>query len=535
MRRMIVTIGLMTAWAASGSLAEGTYVAFSLREAQRQAEEGPETESLQSLGGITRIIGMVMDNEGQDIVLVGRREKGLPAASLDDLVLALRARLVHNSWPSVDISPTADTARTGLQEVSYGGHIAQSTFGHDLLECDVILKRYSLGLLPSIDGVGSYRSLYVDRLRDRARSQGTRIVDVRWLQEPKEVAEAAMQRHRRAIRREQNCQLRFWFFPREPFHFVVRQDVFIVRQLDLMVRLQVASEAERSESTASQASGFLQTGQLFAERFNKNLQAVVANYPQLRRLKILYDMVAVAEGVRVLENRLDLTYFLDRHTVTTVRTPQDHPLVNLCGLVRYDDGNERAVSIRGGVQFAAELKWLNEGDITPLRDIVLDTRPGPGSLVWPVPLETWNAPNCQDLPTAVATRTQPPSDRMTPFNTTPGHLLVAQEYLLGPEQVARRSITRAFTGFAGLVPGPPMANPLPAIDFSTDTQGAAPGLSVRTTDLGGVYIDASGKTIELASVPTLLENLHLAVLRERPSRESIHWDILLPEEALDDD
>ena len=532
-RRHVVMAMFPCLLSSAATLAHDTYVAFSIREAQRQAEAGAHNMLLHSLGGVTRVVGMVCDEEGSDVILVGRREATLPPARLDDLVVALRARMVQRSWPMVSIDPTADTPRTGRQTVTFGGGVADCGFGQDFLQCDVLLKRYSLGLLRPTKGVKPYPSLYVDELRSRARADGRRIVEIRWLQAGDQAAEATKQRHDRIIRSQRTCQLRFWFFPYEPFLFLVRDGVFVIRELRLMVRLQVTPPAKQSREEMAQTDDFLQAGQKFALQFTQYLPAVSADHPQLKRLKILYDLVAAAEGIRTLKSRPDLTYFLQKHPVRVVKTPTDHELIKLQGFVQCDDGTEHAVSISGGVRFATQLRWLNDGDVTPLQEIVLETRPKATSLCWPLPLEAWDVPNCQDLPALPEVRGYASNVIAVP-EKAPACQLAAQEYLLEPEIAPGGAGQPTFVGFGARIHPLPSVGVAPTIEYRADVSGTA-RFRVKTDDLGGVYIDAGGRRLDPSSVSYLLDQLRTQVIRNRPTPESPQWDIDIPEEVSEDD
>jgi len=98
------------------------------------------------------------------------------ALRLDDLAVALRARLVHDDWPMVSIDPVASTARTGQQQVRLKGGIAATRFGQDLLAADIFLKRYSLEAVPAMSAAPSYRSL-VDQATRQSLARQRRV---RW-------------------------------------------------------------------------------------------------------------------------------------------------------------------------------------------------------------------------------------------------------------------------------------------------------------------------------------------------------------------
>ena len=112
--------------------AKAYYVAYSLREAIFQTRNGLSSDNLLKLGSITRVAGMVYDREGRDVILVGIADGTLPSATFDDFVVALRARLLHNSWPLVSIDPVPEPDESKNQMVRFDGQIANTAFGKSL-------------------------------------------------------------------------------------------------------------------------------------------------------------------------------------------------------------------------------------------------------------------------------------------------------------------------------------------------------------------------------------------------------------------
>src|SRR5689334_14332269 len=83
------------------------YVAFSLKNAEARiiSAAGRVDPDLMNLGGITRIEGLVVDREREDIIIVGEKNSGTDGAllTLDDFAVILRARIILNQWPLVSI------------------------------------------------------------------------------------------------------------------------------------------------------------------------------------------------------------------------------------------------------------------------------------------------------------------------------------------------------------------------------------------------------------------------------------------------
>lgn len=116
------------------------FVAFSMNAAERLDRLGSGGTPLQSLGGITRVVGSVRDRVTGDLVVVGVVDSSRSPLSLDDLVVALRALHLHREAPLVSIDRTVDTQRTGRQAVRLEGGIADTAFGRDLIAADAVLK-----------------------------------------------------------------------------------------------------------------------------------------------------------------------------------------------------------------------------------------------------------------------------------------------------------------------------------------------------------------------------------------------------------
>jgi hypothetical protein len=148
------------------------YVAYSLNTAKETLRanlkaDWRETQSeLYDLGGMTRVRGLVIDRTNNDVIVIGLRDKSRPALTLDDLSVALRARLVKGEWPLVSIDFTEQTKTTKMQKVRYEGGIEGTGFGSDMFDADLRLKKIYQGTLAS----GSPKSVFEnsDLLKERA-------------------------------------------------------------------------------------------------------------------------------------------------------------------------------------------------------------------------------------------------------------------------------------------------------------------------------------------------------------------------------
>lgn len=146
-----ISVFLLTGIAGTRAPAEEEYVAFSLNMARTMIESDGGFESdewrvnhpeVLYLDGITRIYGLVHDTRNDDAVIVGQRDPSGCELTLDDFVVALRARMIRGEWPLVSIDPLFDeNGEMGEeQHVRFEGGIENTAFGNSLYEADFLLK-----------------------------------------------------------------------------------------------------------------------------------------------------------------------------------------------------------------------------------------------------------------------------------------------------------------------------------------------------------------------------------------------------------
>jgi hypothetical protein len=338
----------------------GQFLAYSMKEAERHLKEGRRASTeVTEMGGITRLAGMVYDPQQRDLIIVGQVNAGEEQIYLDDFVVALRTLLVHNTWPLVSIDKTPDSYQTGKQRIRFEGGIADTRFGKELLEADIVLKKLALGLLPAeVWGLRSYFTL----CKDYAQTQGM----------------------------EERLSTRFWFYPPKDGNILARrEDVFALERVQVGVQTQVMSLNGTSTVDSAQVRDPL--GEEFASALTTHYEDLSVYYPQIRRLKIFFDLVALARGVQTLSTKPDLTYWLQEYNVPRVETPMDYPLLQQKAQVHATD-TVRILQIDGGIELRALVLRLQDGDVTALKEAVLHTRPTANTLTWKLPLAGWQIP-----------------------------------------------------------------------------------------------------------------------------------------------
>lgn len=504
MKRLVTLIYCIACGVLAGSWDAawpGPFVAYSLGAAAKLASADGKAAGLKTLAGMTRILGMVHDPAG-DVVLVGRVVEGHAGATLDDLVIALRARLVHDEWPTVSLDPTAESAATGLHAVTWRGGIAASRFGADFLRADIFLKQLSLQAT-SKARLPTFRALLEDGIKVDLRRQGVEVGGVDW-RAMQDLASRLKPLLDSAVSSEVAYQVRFWFSPQQP-RFVARAGVFAIDALQLGVEVELLSSGARPDADQRGASAFVDASQAFASSLTQTIADLMTANASVNRLKILYDLVAVAEGLRYLENVPDLSYFMRHHAVKRVETPTSHRMTELLGLVHRSDNVRQVLVISGGVRFAAEIEWLNAGDVTPLREIVLTTRPRPDALTWVLPLDGWHMPNSHDLQRAtLAAGVRAPGNNASP----PGFSLSTQSIVLQvPAHALRGPVLR---DVLRATPVPPLDPKAPRMTFLDRLGGVSINVEVNEHSFRHDMSDA-------------LSAMRTRILNTRPRNGALAW------------
>jgi hypothetical protein len=286
---------------------------------------------------------MVYDADNSDVILIGSKEPG-PPLDLDSLIVAMHAVLVLKQWPLVSIDPGPNSAATGKQIVRPEG-IEDSVFGRDFLSADVRLKRLGLGL-DQAAGIESYFAQREKLLtRGAAQAEGSS---------------------------------RFWFYAVDPG--LEEQDgVFLIRRLALGVRAQSlgwVGTAVQPRDAAAEA---------FAKELSTGFGGLVQRYPEVARLRSLYEMVAVARGLEMVP-KAAYSWWLNGYRVKVMPTPREFNVIRREEQIRTPAG-QRVFEVSGGIQFRALTIRLMDGDATALREAVLLSRPTRGQLSWKVPVD----------------------------------------------------------------------------------------------------------------------------------------------------
>lgn len=333
----------------------GPFIAISLTQAERLSRQSREfPEQVRDLGGITRIAGMVYDQQNRDVILVGQANYGEQFITLDDFGVAARAVLGQHESPFVSIDPTSDTPRTMRQKVRYGKGTEQSQFGSDLLAADVVLKKLALGqLTANVWGLPSYFQLSADEWRATGKLNG--------------------------------LACRFWFFPTN-LALANQLGVIVVNDLRVAVKTEIISATEGPRELHDDA------GEAFATRLTEVVNDIAVAHKEVARLKPLFDLVGLVTAWERIAPITEADYWLKSFQPKRVDTTNDYDLLVVSDRLTRD-GEQTTLRVQGGVELKAKIGDLNDGDATAFKVLVLESRPSTDSIIWRVPLEGWEIPD----------------------------------------------------------------------------------------------------------------------------------------------
>ncbi|MCX7049015.1 MAG: hypothetical protein NTX50_26460, partial [Candidatus Sumerlaeota bacterium] len=248
------------------------YTAFSLRVAQKKIEQDgndwrKKSPEILNLAGINRVEGFVLDYVTSDTILVGQHEEDRAPLTLDDLVVALRARFVFGEWPLVSIDPTINTLKTKMQYVRFEGGIRDTAFGQALYEADYRLKEMSMGHAPP--GIAGLKT--------------------KWDRDVEEL-------ERESVSKQWNVNSRFWFYPINP-HVVVREGVCVVRGLKVGVFTEVLSAMIDGKQVKDIRRFKNENNEAFANDVSARFDDLCKTQPSFNHLRGLQEMVAVSKAL----------------------------------------------------------------------------------------------------------------------------------------------------------------------------------------------------------------------------------------------
>jgi tetratricopeptide (TPR) repeat protein len=341
----------------------GTYIAYSLAVAKATIQNLPPGVDYRrrfpevfAIAGINKIVGLVSDPKTGDIILVGKHAIGRAPLTLDDFVVALRARFIHREWPAVSIDPPASQNRRE-QIVRFEGGIENTQFGADLINADYQLKLIGMGHLPT--GDKAVRS-YWGNLRTTPAAKLPR------------------------------GSTRFWFFP-VLSNVTLRQGVIAISDLSVQVLTEQLG-AEKSKPTSESSSRLRDpAADKFAEEVNRAFPRMAMEYQSFSRVWGLSEIVALATAIEEIHDQSTFNFWIRSYSVRRVPTTSRIPRYR-----RQEISENRRQGLSGGVKLAALAIRLRSGDVSALRESVLLTKPHATALRWKFIVSDWVIPTTDD-------------------------------------------------------------------------------------------------------------------------------------------
>ncbi|MFH1688774.1 MAG: DUF1598 domain-containing protein [Candidatus Eisenbacteria bacterium] len=315
--------------------------AVSLRVLQRKLGEcepgGTCPDEVLHLGGITRIVGYVTDDDTGDVILVGETDESAPPLHLQDFIVALksargdyaelRGGIYFYSNPGCSIDPNPDVMMD-LTEVSES--IDSATTEEEVALG--ILDWYSACREPQevkVFGVPfdtRFAKVMVDADYEMKRLvDGSDSLDIRGFRSLTDMSLA--QARRDMLADDDSDPLsslnRFWFYPGEVTY---REDegVKVIEQCPVVLLTEEEYLSSSGESVGSGRADALAAE--FAGDFTDHYDEIADERPIYRELEGLFSMVALsklmkADGV-LTEAQFDLSYLLDRYRVPETPVPR---------------------------------------------------------------------------------------------------------------------------------------------------------------------------------------------------------------------
>ncbi len=338
--------------------------AYSMAGAQAVIEKAVNTgrdfrihdKDVYHLGGITRPIAIVLDGESADWILVGERDPDAAVLTLDDLVVALRARFLH---PVQDPGVTIDPSKCQIssksanfewcphvspQKVRFFGGINGTRFGKVCFDADWLMKRVSFGL-------------------DKLEVENLQIF-----------YELVVQEHRASERGATKVSSRFWFFP-----IINRVNVFDDVVLLEKLRMGVFTEVMYAEVDGKPLADLdsFQDGpsESFSRSFSDNFDAAAKTNEVLDTLRGLTRLAALSKGLVQSDNSADMTFWLKNYPVAQVNTPTEVEVLNV-------ENREVGIRVSGGVELTALAARIKGGDAGALKELVVNTRHPREAVSW---------------------------------------------------------------------------------------------------------------------------------------------------------
>jgi tetratricopeptide (TPR) repeat protein len=347
---LAVAIGLLWVALVGAQGDRSELIAFSLREAQRALQKsGLSRTELNAAGGMGELVGLIVDQQGQDLVLLGRKVEGARLFSLDDLVFLMRAAQQRGlSGPGVSLEPKRDDIHSGVLEVRFFGGAANTGMGQVCFDSDYLMKKMALGDVPT--GVAGIRN-YAQLTADWTNREGPRS----W-----------------------NVLSRFWFTPiYAPVAATPTKDIFLLKEVKVRAQVQTLF-AEINGKPAG--AGFKdQPAETYADAFTDHFDEVAQKHHVYADLTRVMGALKLMETLFITATPEVLDFWLHTYRPTPAKSLPAVPLLR-----KEMTAGQRKIAIVGGVRIAGLTLQLRRKELAAVKEAVLLARPSPESITWVV-------------------------------------------------------------------------------------------------------------------------------------------------------
>ncbi len=311
-----------------------------LQRALARCSGGPCNPDLLQLGGMNRVLGVLIDREPRDVVLIGLREPLRPPLQTDDLAVALRHAWLKYavrdgdhyvySHPGCSIDPVPDVIRA-LDAIGHELSIAAPSAQKGLLARwhDVCQTPQAVRVL-GVPADTHFAQVMVQADYDLKRlADGTDSPQGDWLLS---VSERSMRRSRLAFETSATVAEapasglnRFWFSPEGPLYDAA-EGIVLFRRCGLRLLTEWMHAGASGEVAPSGRDDPL--ARVFARDVTVLYGSLAAARPVFAELQGLFELEAVAQVLKHVSGEAvadGLRYLLEEHRVAAVPVPRELP------------------------------------------------------------------------------------------------------------------------------------------------------------------------------------------------------------------
>jgi hypothetical protein len=311
---------------------------------KKAATEGSGPADLLNLGGLTRVVGYLVDEKTHDLIVFGEADAEALPLHTEDFVVALRStrlkyaaargpalseaegKAAHYLAPGCSIDPNPQVIRQ-LNEIGQiiagSDSIAQMEDAMAEWEtaCEQPQKVRVMGVPPDTHfaRVMVEADYYLKRLADGSEALAvpglTSLTDLEVALSQKEIS-AGRANH------TSPCSFnRFWFHP-GPNRYSADADVVMIAECPVVL----LTEEQHLTRTGVAGTGRPDplAGQ-FARSFSAHYRKIAAARPMYREMEDLFRFVALAGVMKYRQVRVNLDYLLDRFPVSQEEAPETLP------------------------------------------------------------------------------------------------------------------------------------------------------------------------------------------------------------------